>query len=133
MVIFMREERDAAKADRAEMEEKMEAKLGQQRAEMEATVAQLTAPQEAVSAEQIDALTARLEALHAARLLSDDELFAAEDCVADFLEVKGSVGVVTMDVVYANRAAGKAHKLVVLSEGVAKDAMFARQLRRKFV
>ena len=56
MVIFMREERDAAKADRAEMEEKMEAKLGQQRAEMEATVAQLTAPQEAVSAEQIGAL-----------------------------------------------------------------------------
>ena len=96
-------------------------------------VAQLTAPQEAVSAEQIGALTARLETLHAARLLSDDELFAAEDCVADFLEVKGSVGVVTMDVVHANRAAGKAHKLVVLSEGVAKDAMFARQLRRKFV
>ena len=79
------------------------------------------------------ARAARLEGLHAAQLLSDDELFAAEDCVADFLEAKASFDVVTLNVVNASRAAGKAHKLVVLSEGVPKDAMFARQLRRKFV
>ena len=35
--------------------------------------------------------------------------------------------------VNSNRAVGKAHKLVVLSAGVASDAMFARQVRRKFV
>ena len=132
----MREEREATKADRAEME----AKLERQRSEMDARldakdakIEELTAPREAISAQQIEVLTARLEGLHAAQLLSDDELFAAEDCVADFLEAKASFDVVTLNVVNASRAAGKAHKLVVLSEGVPKDAMFARQLRRKFV
>ena len=43
------------------------------------------------------------------------------------------VEVVTMEVAQTNRAAGKVHKLVVLSEGVAKDAVLARQLRRKFI
>ena len=136
MVNFMREEREATKADRAEME----AKLERQRSEMDARldakdakIEELTAPREAISAQQIDALTARLEGLHAAQLLSDDELFAVEDCVADFLEAKASFDVVTLNVVNASRAVGKAHRLVVLSEGVPKDAMFARQLRRKFV
>ena len=136
MVNFMREEREATKADRAEME----AKLERQRSEMDARldakdakIEELTAPREAISAQQIGALTARLEGLHAAQLLSDDELFAVEDCVADFLEAKASFDVVTLNVVNASRAVGKAHRLVVLSEGVPKDAMFARQLRRKFV
>ena len=34
---------------------------------------------------------------------------------------------------HANSAVGKVHKLVVLSAAVPKDAMFARQARRKFV
>ena len=140
IVVFMREEREEAKADRAEMEAKlerqrsdMETKLEQQRTEMEAKIEQLTAPREAVSAEQVSALTARLAALHAAQALSDDELFAVEDCIADFLEAKGSFDLVTMDVVNASRAMGKVHKLVLLSEGLPDDAMLARQLRRKFV
>ena len=77
--------------------------------------------------------TARLVALRATQILSDDELFAIEDCVADFIEAKGSFDVVTMDVVTASRSMGKVHKLVLLSEGLPDDAMFARQLRRKFV
>ena len=147
IVVFMREEREEAKADRAEMEAKlerqrsdMETKLEQQRTQMEARldakdakIEQLVAPQEAVSAEQVSALTARLAALHAAQALSDDELFAVEDCIADFLEAKGSFDLVTMDVVNASRAMGKVHKLVLLSEGLPDDAMLARQLRRKFV
>ena len=32
-----------------------------------------------------------------------------------------------------NSAVAKLHKLVVLSEGVTKDGMFARQCRRRFV
>ena len=82
---------------------------------------------------EVDAVTARLEALHAAQLLSDDELFALEDCVADFIEAQASYDVVTMEAVNANRAIGKVHKLVALGEGMPSDAMFARQLRRKFV
>ena len=91
------------------------------------------APKEVISAEQVDAVTARLEALHAAQLLSDDELFALEDCVADFIEAQASYDVVTMEAVNANCAIGKVHKLVALGEGMPRDAMFARQLRRKFV
>ena len=71
--------------------------------------------------------------LHAAQLISDDELFAVEDCVADFHEAKATFEVATLEIAGANRAVGKVHKLVLLSEGVAKDPMLARQLRRKFV
>ena len=117
MIAFMREERDT-----------MEAKMREQMREMEAKLA----PKEVISAEQIDAVTARLEALHAAQLLSDEELFALEDCMADFVEAKGTVEVVTADAVNTVRAVGKMHKLISLSEGMPRDAMFARQLRRKF-
>ena len=120
--------------DKAKQE--MEAKLAEQKQEMEAKMeAKLgeMAPREAVSGQQIEALTARLEAVHGAKLLSDDELFAVEDCVADFIEAQASYDVVTMEAVNANCAIGKVHKLVALGEGMPRDAMFARQLRRKFV
>ena len=124
-VKFMREER-----------EHMEAKLEEQRQEttkLRLAMEKRLAPKEVISTEQVDAVTARLEALHAAQLLSDDELFALEDCVADFIEAQASYDVVTMEAVNANRALGKVHKLVALGEGMPSDAMFARQLRRKFV
>ena len=114
---------------RQEAEAKVESKLEQQRQQIE----ELKAPQEAISAQQVEALTARLEAMHAAKMLSDDELFALEDCVADFLEAKASYGVLTLEAVHAHRALSKVHKLLALGEGMADDAMFARQLRRKFV
>ena len=106
----------------------MEAKMREQMREMEAKLA----PKKVISAEQIDAVTARLETLHATQLLSDEELFALEDCMADFIEAKGTVEVVTVDTVNTVRAAGRMHKLISLSEGMPRDAMFARQLRRKF-
>ena len=123
-VKFMREER-----------EHMEAKLEEQRQEttkLRLEMEKRLAPKEVISTEQVDAVTARLEALHAAQLLSDDELFALEDCVADFIEAQASYDVVTMEAVNANCAIGKVHKLVALGEGMPRDAMFARQLRRKF-
>ena len=86
-----------------------------------------------LSAQQIEAVTARLEALHGAQLLSDDELFALEDYIADFHEAFAACGVVTMEIVNTSPAMGKAHRLVALSEGMPRDAMFSRQLRRKFV
>ena len=48
-------------------------------------------------------------------------------------EAKATFEVATLEIAGANRAVGKVHKLVLLSEGVAKDPMLARQLRRKFV
>ena len=89
-------------------------------------------PHEAISAAQVEALTARLEALHTAQLLSDDEMFGLEDVIADFAETRASFRVVTMETVHTNRVVGKMHKLIAVSEGMPKDAMLARQLRRKF-
>ena len=114
-----------------EQREEMEAKLEEQRQQTEQLRQELS-PQEAISAAQVEALTARLEALHAAQLLSDEELFALEDCMADFIEARAAVDVVTMETVNTVRAVGKMHKLVSLSEGLGDPAL-ARQLRRKFV
>ena len=114
------------------METRMEEQR-QQLQEQRQQIEELKAPQEAISAQQVEALTARLEAMHAAQMLSDDELFAVEDCVADFVEAKASCEVVTMETVNTVRAVGKAHKLVALGEAMPGDGMFARQLRRKFV
>eukprot|EP01045_Picozoa_sp_COSAG04_P024592 COSAG04_NODE_3092_length_3180_cov_13.050957_1_plen_117_part_00 len=87
----------------------------------------------AVSDAQVTSLQLRLEALHAAQLLSDDELWALQDSVADFLDECACFDAVTMDIVHTNDAARKAHKLVTLSEKMPTDATFARQARRKFV
>ena len=94
-------------------------------------------PQEAVSAEQLAALQARLEAVHQANLLTEEELFALEDLCADYAELKTiSVGVMTKEMVLASlapEAAATLYKLVGVSEQIAGDAAFARQARRKFV
>ena len=59
--------------------------------------------QELVSAEQMAALQARLEQLHAAQLLSDEEFFALENLCSDFLEVKAAtVGPLTQELVYSS-------------------------------
>ena len=100
----------------------------------------LTAPHAVASTQQVAGLTRRLQALHAAKLLSDRELRAVEDCVADLLEAKASFDVlgrvmgraVSAEVASSHRAVAKAHTLMLLSEGLPDDAMFARQCRRKF-
>eukprot|EP01043_Picozoa_sp_COSAG02_P095216 COSAG02_NODE_31590_length_531_cov_0.611111_2_plen_108_part_01 len=95
-------------------------------------IVELTEPQEAVATTQVSALTVRLGTLHSTQALSDDELFAVEDCIADFLEITSGIDVATMDLVRTNDIIGKVHKMIALSEGIVDDAMFARQLRRKF-
>ena len=147
--------RREAKADRAEMEarlerqrQEMEAKMEQQRKEMELQQAALKAeltlqltvppPAPATTDEQLAALQARVEGLHATKLLTDEELFALEDLVADYVELTASVtdGVITKDMIYAMPTAGvasKLDKLVGLSAAMAGDAAFARQVRRKFM
>ena len=85
-------------------------------------------PQDAVSDEQLSALQARLERLHAAKLLSDDEFFALEDLCADFAEL--TVGVLAPP---AFETAATLQRLVAVSEKLASDTGLARQARRKFV
>ena len=136
---FMKEQMlllERTEQTRHETEAKMETRMEEQRQQLQEQrqqIEELKAPQEAICAQQVEALTVRLEAMHAAKMLSDDELFAVEDCVADFAEARATCEVVTLEIVAANRAVGKAHKLVALSETMPGDGMFARQLRRKFV
>ena len=131
--MFMKDQQvlllEEQKGQRQQLQEQMQ----EQRQQMQEQIQELKAPQEAISAQQVETLTARLEAMHAAKMLSDDELFAVEDCVADFVEARTSCEVVTMETVNTIRAVGKAHKLVALGEAMPGDGMFARQLRRKFV
>ena len=94
----------------------------------------------AISDDELAALQARFESLHAAQLLTDEELYASEDLCADFVELQASVldgGVLTMDAIFRavrhTPAALQVYKLVRLSGSMASDAAFARQLRRKFL
>jgi hypothetical protein len=162
MSSFFKELREEAKAERAELtlqlkqqqkemearldakDVKMEqqrteadAKMEQQRKEMETKIAELTPgpPSAAIADEQLAALQARIEGLHVTKLLTDEELFALEDLVADYVELTMSVAdrVITRDTICAMPAASKLDKLVGLSAAMAGDAAFARQARRKFL
>ena len=100
-------------------------------------MAQLT-PQPAISAEQLEALQARLEGLHADQLVSEEELHALQDLIADYIELRTSTAaVLTREVVGLGgggfAAAAKLAQLVGLSEGMPAGGAFARQARRKFV
>eukprot|EP01048_Picozoa_sp_COSAG05_P002804 COSAG05_NODE_122_length_17611_cov_47.044655_2_plen_321_part_00 len=121
--------RQEAKAEKTEMELKMET-LRQQ---MEALREEMK-PAQAIAQHRLAALQARIEALHTAKLLGDDETCALEDMIADFIECKASlVGVVTLDTISGNENAVKLLKLITLSEHIVADAAFARQARRKYV
>jgi hypothetical protein len=118
---MMREQREEAKAE-------MEARLAEQRKALEV--------KDAISDAQITALQARLESLHAAQLLAEEELYALEDTVADYVELRASMlgQAITEAMVYASHsfgAASKLHKLVALSAALPADVAFARQVRRK--
>ena len=110
----------------------MEAVLGQQRlilereeqlrAEVEARVraeyeSRAEAQAEASKLRDLLALQRRLEAMHSAELLADEELYAIEDTIADGTADGGQ----------------QVAALLSLSATMAADGAFARQLRRKFM
>ena len=110
--------------------EEMELKLEQLRKEL--------APTEAITAEQLAAFQARLEALHTAQLLSDDELYALEDLIGDFCDLRESVApqALTLEMARATpgdsfAVVGKLRKLAAAAETFTADAALARQLRRR--
>eukprot|EP01043_Picozoa_sp_COSAG02_P027475 COSAG02_NODE_1624_length_11594_cov_6.314833_5_plen_272_part_00 len=138
-------DRMQAKADeekselKVEMEAKMEAQRHQMEANMEAlrrTVEQqreerkTTDAKTCVSETQLQALQERFDALVQAKLLTDDEVAKLEDLVADFIGCRASS---TMALVEIGAVAEDIEKLVGMCEGMSKDAMLARQLRRKFL
>ena len=122
VVGLLQTQRQEMEAQRQELELKMERLRDEAiEARVQAAVEQewkaATAAQ--LRDHQLAALQTRLEALQAAKLLTDDELYAAEDAIADSLEGSDDDRV----------AAG----LIVLSGRMPSDASFSRQLRRKFL
>ena len=121
-------ERAEAKAERAELEDRLEA----QRREIEAArMQEAEAKLEAQKVREVSFLQVRLEALHSAKLLTDEEMFALEDSIADSFgdqdhddEDGGSA---------RTMACEKVARLVTLSGRIASNASFARQVRRKYV
>ena len=73
---------------------------------------------------KVGALQSRVEALHAAQLLTDDELYSLEDIIADGCEVMVASG--------GEGPEDRVGKMIALSEMMAADGAFSRQLRRKF-
>ena len=93
---LMKEQRDEAKADmeqqraeaKAEQTERIDAMQRQHAAELARVQKQVQKPPTAaISEEQLSHLQSRLEGLHMTKLLSDDELFALEDSVADWVSL----------------------------------------------
>ena len=73
--------------------------------------------------DKVTALQLRLEVLSDSKLLEDEELAAIEDKVADALGVDDGT----------ESAWDCVMQMIRLSEGIASEKMFARQLRRKFL
>ena len=112
-----------------EREEKLRQEMEAQMQALREELREELTPRPAVTEEQLATLQSRLEAMHAAQLLTDEELFALEDICVDFI----ALGLVTAEMAGGNAAASKLLQLVRVSEGVAADASFARQAKRRFV
>ena len=98
-----------------------------------------TPPTEAVSEEALASLQVRLESLHSAELLTNEELYMMEDIVADWVALKASMAgqTITEAMIYGPLArycatASNLHQLASLSASIVSDAAFARQIRRSF-
>ena len=130
-VAFMREERDHLeqrmneyKVDIERMrteatESRMQALQAEAKLQVAAAEAEVLKYKHSLSNEhqrQLPALQARLEALHTAKLLQDEELYVIEDAIADSEDVEEG---------------GCVSKLIALSAKMPSDRAFARQLRRR--
>ena len=125
----LQEIRQQAATEQDTLRREMGAKMDQMRRDQTPTP-----PEVAISEQQLSALQARLGAIHGAKLLSDEELHVLEDLVADYVELEASLAVaITINAAQLSETVGKLLKLVALSERMAADTAFARQVRRKYV
>eukprot|EP01043_Picozoa_sp_COSAG02_P040494 COSAG02_NODE_3283_length_7019_cov_7.319364_2_plen_262_part_00 len=120
-----------AEMDRAQAQ--AEAQAERQRAEIARAQAQAEAQAKTQrAASTLQALTcsyrtlqARLTTLHAAQLLSDEDLFELEDVLGDYMVAKPEGGILAAD----HPAVARFQSLLALSEGfLTNDAAFARQV-----
>ena len=121
-------------AQQKESEAKLEAqrqayetKLEAQRQETERQDAKMKM---CVSNAQLEGLQERFDALHQAKLLTDDEVLVLENKIADFIDRRSSAMVAPADI---GVVAESVRKLVGMCEGVSRDGMLARQLRQRYL
>lgn len=122
---------DAQRQMNETQRQKYEAKIRDLEAKLRDCEARLDTQHQRQEDIQLARLQERLDALHQAKLLTDDETFALEDKVVDFIECRSSATVESAEM--GASAESTVRKLVSICEGVSKDAMLARQLRRKFL
>ena len=142
---FIREERALRESQRQEWEAKLEAQQKESEAKLEAqrqayetkleAQRQETERQDAkmkmcVSNAQLEGLQERFDALHQAKLLTDDEVLVLENKIADFIDRRSSAMVAPADI---GVVAESVKKLVGMCEGVSRDGMLARQLRQRYL
>ena len=119
----------------AKMRQELESQLSRQRVEVAQMQEEVQKMRDIASAKtcvsdgQLEQLQTRLDALHQAKLITDGEMDLLADSVADYIECRSSLNPATPEL---SIAAEKVKKMVGLSEGMGKDAMLARQLRRKY-
>ena len=131
---------DLMNRDKAEMKAELRAEMEKQseredrsRQQAEARLEQIreeSRPQtveETISGEQLEAVHTRLQALHAAQLLTDAELYSVEDTIVDCIEVLAKAPRTPA----TKQEVDQARTAVILSERLRADEVFARQLRRK--
>lgn len=85
---------------------------------LQATEAKLEMYERRQRDQQVNALQSRIEALHGAKLLTDEDLHVIEDAIAD----AECIGMEDRD---------RVDRLVALSGTMSSDRAFARQLQRK--
>ena len=127
-------ELESVRAEKAESQATMAAKLS----EIEDMTRERLQPviKEVLPVESLAALQVRLESLHTAGLLADEELFSLQDAIADHLEARSASGgcaVITASMLGGNPTAAAVHKMLTLSKGFSSDSALARQLKRKCV
>jgi hypothetical protein len=152
--VFMREQLSVMEKQQALL---LETRTGADRRQQQMETA--AAPREAITAGQMAALQARLEAMHTAEprpLLTEDELAASEDAIADYIELQQSLlpEVITAQMINVQQRAegggggagggggsgdgplvraGRLHRIVGISDAIISDGAFARQVRRKLL
>jgi hypothetical protein len=114
-----------------QVQEKLQATVQMQWQQAEALkVREIASAMGCVSESQLEMLQTRIDALHQAKLLTEDEMSVLEDVVADYIDCRSSLNPAATEICVVAEAV---KKMVGMSEAIRKDGMLARQLRRKLL
>ena len=129
-----REREEKMEAKQEARDAKMEAKFELQRQEIDLQRQEMerlreeAKPQrasDAITDESLDALQSRLQELHAAQLLSEEEMVNIENAIADCIDLLPTA-------LCTDSTVDKVAKMINMSGKMKNEASFARQLRRRF-